>query len=448
MSEPLAQSRLAERGRARSVPRGDGDACRIDRHAHRPAGRLGSGPALGPTQKTTARITLHIAAALCLGGALFQPAFAESPRLLVWINGDKAYNGLQKVGNAFEKASGVKVVVEHPVDPTDKFQQAAGAGKGPDIFCWPHDRVGEWAKAGLLTPLRPSSRLKAEVEDQAWAAMSYRGRIWGYPIAIETTGLIYNKALVPKPPETWGELIEIDRKLAANGKHAILWDYNKSFFTWPMLAGAGGVIFGRDAQGDFDPKKVDVNNAGALAGAQMLERLIKDGHMPKGARYAEMESAFARGEVAMMISGPWAWDNARKARIDFGVAPIPAVIAGQPSRSFVGVLGCMIAAPSKNKDIAKEFIENHLMRPEALKVLDADVPIGVPANKAFYAELSVNPLIAASMTNARNGAPIPNIPEVGRFWTAMDAALEAITNGLQSPKDALDGAAARMLLNK
>jgi maltose/maltodextrin transport system substrate-binding protein len=35
---------------------------------------------------------------------------------------------------------------------------------------------------------------------------------------------------------------------------------------------------------------------------------------------------------------------------------------------------------------------------------------------------------------------------VGRFWTAMDAALEAITNGLQSPQDALDGAAARMQL--
>jgi maltose/maltodextrin transport system substrate-binding protein len=376
------------------------------------------------------------------------PALAEAPKLLVWINGDKAYNGLQKVGNAFEKASGVKVVVEHPVDPTDKFQQAAGAGKGPDIFCWPHDRVGEWAKAGLLTPLRPSAKLKAESEETAWAALSYRGRIWGYPIAIETTGLIYNKALVPTPPATWDELIAIDRKLKAQGKSAVLWDYNKSFFTWPMLAGAGGVIFGRDAQGDFDAKQVDVNNAGALAGAQMIERLIKDGHMPKGARYSEMETGFARGEVAMMISGPWAWDNAKKAKIDFGVAPIPAVVAGKPSKSFVGVLGCMISAPSKNKDIAKEFIENHLMRPEALKVLDADVPIGVPANKAFYAELSVNPLIAASMANARNGAPIPNIPEVGRFWTAMDAALEAITNGLQSPKDALDGAAARMLLNK
>ena len=376
------------------------------------------------------------------------PALAESPKLLVWINGDKAYNGLQRVGDAFEKVSGVKVVVEHPVDPTDKFQQAAGAGKGPDIFCWPHDRVGEWAKAGLLTPLRPSARLKAESEETAWQALSYRGRIWGYPIAIETTGLIYNKALVPTPPATWDEVIAIDKKLKAQGKSAVLWDYNKSFFSWPMIAGAGGVIFGRDAQGDFDPRKVDVNNAGALAGARMIERLIKDGHMPKGARYSEMEAAFARGDVAMMISGPWAWDNARRAKIDIGVAGIPAVIAGKPSKSFVGVLGCMISAPSKNKDIAKEFIENHLMRPEALKVLDADVPIGVPANKTFYAELSVNPLIAASMTNARNGAPIPNIPEVGRFWTAMDAALEAITNGLQSPKDALDGAAARMLLNK
>ena len=150
----------------------------------------------------------------------------------------------------------------------------------------------------------------------------------------------------------------------------------------------------------------------------------------------------------MMISGPWAWENARKAGIDIGVAAIPAVVAGKPSKPFVGVLGCMISAPSKNKDLAREFIERHLMRPASLQVLDADVPIGVPANKAFYQQLSVNPLIRASMENARAGEAIPNIPEVGRFWTAMDAALEAITNGLQSPKDALDGASGRMLLKQ
>ncbi|WP_343628744.1 maltose/maltodextrin ABC transporter substrate-binding protein MalE [Roseateles sp.] len=377
------------------------------------------------------------------------PAAAQTaPKLLVWINGDKAYNGLQKVGDAFERISGVKVVVEHPVDAPEKFTQAAGAGKGPDVFCWPHDRTGEWAKAGLLSPVQPRKALFDELEPSTWQAFRYQGRYWGYPIAIETTGLIYNKALVGKPPATWDALFALDKDLQQRGKHAVLWDYNKSFFTWPMFAGAGGVIFGRDAQGDFDPRQVAVNNEGALAAGRTLERLIKDGAMPRGARYSEMESSFARGEIAMMVSGPWAWDNARKAGIDIGVAPIPAVIPGKPSKSFVGVLGCMISAPSKNKDIAREFIEQHLMRPASLKVLDADVPIGVPANKAFYAELSVNPLIRASMENARAGEPIPNIPEVGRFWTAMDAALEAITNGLQSPKDALDGAAARMLLKQ
>jgi maltose/maltodextrin transport system substrate-binding protein len=72
------------------------------------------------------------------------------------------------------------------------------------------------------------------------------------------------------------------------------------------------------------------------------------------------------------------------------------------------------------------------------------VPLGVPANKAYYDELSADPRIAATMANARAGEPIPNIPEMGRFFPAIDAALEAITNGRQSPKDALDGAAARM----
>ena len=48
------------------------------------------------------------------------------------------------------------------------------------------------------------------------------------------------------------------------------------------------------------------------------------------------------------------------------------------------------------------------------------------------------------MENARRGEPIPNIPETGKFWTAADAAMEAITQGRQSPKAALDGAAARI----
>ena len=368
---------------------------------------------------------------------------AEEFKLLIWINGDKGYNGLQKVGDAFTRVSGVKVVVQHPEGATDKFQAAAGAGKGPDIFCWPHDRAGEWAKSGLIVPVKAPKRIRDEIEASAWSAFTYQGQVWGYPLSIEAIGLIYNKALVKTPPASFEEVIALDKVLVTKGKKAILWDYNKSFFTWPILAGPGGFIFGRTAQGALDPRLVGVNSPGALQGAETLGRLVRDGIMPKGARYAEMEGGFNRGEIAMMIAGPWAWDNIRKSNIDFGVAPIPS-IGGHPSKPFVGVLGCMISAPSKIKDIAREFIENHLLRIDSLKMISADVPLGTPANKAYFQALSTDPNIRATMANALAGEPIPNIPEMGRFFPAMDAALEAITNGRQSPKDALDGALARM----
>ena len=381
---------------------------------------------------------------LFAGAGAAQAQSAAPLRLLVWINGDKGYNGLQKVGNTFEKISGVQVVVQHPEGAPDKFQAAAAAGKGPDIMCWAHDRVGEWAKSGLLSPARPSRKVRDEIDESAWGAFTYRGEVWGWPLAIEAVGLIYNKALVPKPPESFEALLELDQKLAAKGKRAILWAYNQAFFSWGLMAGPGGYIFGRTPAGELNPKDVGINQPGALAGLQMIEKLVAGGHMPRGAKYSEMEGAFARGQVAMMINGPWAWDNVRKVGIDFGVAPIPS-IAGKPSKPFVGVLGCMITAPSRLKDVAREFIEGHLLNVDNLKIVSADVPLGTPANKAYYRELSADPRIVATMVNAQAGVPIPNIPEMGRFFPAMDAALEAVTNGRQSPKDALDGAAARML---
>ena len=371
-------------------------------------------------------------------------ALAADPlRLLVWINGDKGYNGLQRVGDAFAAESGVRVVVQHPEGATDKFQSAAAAGKGPDIMCWPHNAAGEWARSGLIVPIKPSARLRDEIQDAAWQAFTFDGKTWGYPLAIEANGLIYNKALVKVPPATFAEVMALDRRLAPLGKRAILWGYNQSFFSWAILAGAGGFIFGRDARGELDPKVIGVNNEGAVAGAELIQRLVLEGYMPQGARYAEMDAAFNQGRVAMMISGPWAWDNAKKSGIDFGVAAIPSV-SWQPSKPFVGVLGCMITAPSKLKDIAREFIERHLLKVDSLKLISADVPLGTPANKAYFRELAQDPRIRATMANAAAGEPIPSIPEMSRFFPAMDAALEAMTSGRQTPRQALDGAAARM----
>jgi maltose/maltodextrin transport system substrate-binding protein len=396
----------------------------------------------------THRPFLRRVAACAFAGALLAGSVAraaEPLKLLVWINPDKGYNGLQKVGDHYTRDTGVQVLVQHPDDAPSKFQAAAGAGKGPDIFCWPHDRAGEWAKSGLIVPVKPRQELHDQIEESAWTAFNYQGRTWGYPLSIEAIGLIWNKAMLKAAPTTWDQVIAIDKELSAHGKKAILWDYNKSFFTWPLLAGSGGTIFAKKPDGSLDTDSVGVNAPGAVRAATMLQGLVRSGVLPKGAGYSEMEGAFNRGEIAMMISGPWAWDNVKKSHIDFGVAPLPAVDGHEP-KPFVGVLGCMIAAPSKNKDLARDFLENYVLTLDGLRTINADVPLGTPANKAYFAELKSDPHIAATMDNARRGEPVPNIPEVGKFWTAMDAALEAITNMRQSPQDALDGAKARILV--
>jgi maltose/maltodextrin transport system substrate-binding protein len=381
------------------------------------------------------------AAILALAGTAAHAA--EPGKLLIWINGDKGYNGLAKVGEEFTAKTGVQVVVEHPEDAPNKFQQAAAAGKGPDIWIWPHDRIGEWIAGGLLQPVTPSKKVLADLDPLAVKAFAVGGKQWGYPMSIEAVSLVYNKALVPTPPKTFDEVIALDKKLSASGKKAILWDYNNTYFTWPLLAAGGGYPFKLKADGNFDPADTGVNNAGALKGAELLSKLVKDGVMTKGAGYAEMEAGMAQGKVAMMINGPWSWDNLKKANIDFGVARIPSV-NGKKAAPFVGVLGAMISKASPNRDVAVEFIENFMLAPKGLKTINDDVPLGTPASKALFAELKSNANIQATMASAQDGAPMPNNPEMGRFWSSMESALKNMTEGRQQPKEALDAAAKRI----
>jgi maltose/maltodextrin transport system substrate-binding protein len=383
-----------------------------------------------------------LCACMCAGTAL-----AEGPRLVLWVAADKGYDGFQRVGDRFTALSGVQVRVERPEGAAEKFQQAVTAGRGPDIICLAHNNAGAWARAGLLAPLAINRATVQQLEPVALQAFTFDGRLWGYPLAIEAVGLIYNKALVREPPTTFDGVVALDRQLQQQhgGRvRALLWDYNSSYYTWPLLAGAGGTVFEGPGSAPATTRRPGVNHPGAVQAGEVIARLVRDGHMPNGVRYSEVEAQFARGQVAMVISGPWSWDNARRAGIDFGVAALPAVIPGKPSKPFVGVLGCMVSAVSPSKDIAREFLEFHLLKPDSLKTINADVPLGVPAHRGFAAELARDPAIATTLANARQGRVMPQAADLGRFFLAMNAALEAISSGRQAPRAALDQAAERM----
>ncbi|HEY5811731.1 MAG TPA: maltose/maltodextrin ABC transporter substrate-binding protein MalE [Terrimicrobiaceae bacterium] len=362
--------------------------------------------------------------------------------VLIWIGGDKGWRGVVELGKKFEKEMGIPVKVEPMDGLTDKFQSAAQSGKGPDIVVWAHDRLGEWADAGLLKPLEIKEEFKAGFLPMTWDAVTHNKQIWGYPLALEAISLIYNKQLLTEPPPTQlSEIPAFATKLKAQHPKAIaiMWDYNTPYFSWPFLASDGGYAFEK-VEGGYNVKDSGVNAPGAVKGLQQIVDLVDLDIMPKGATYSVMEQKMHAGELAMMISGPWAWLDLRKSGIDFDLAPLPGV-DGKPGKPFVGVLSALINRASPNADLAVQFLEKYVCTEEGLRAMDAEVAIGVPALKSLADEMSAqNHLIKVTYENALNGVVMPNVPQIGRFWSAMGAALQVATNGNATPQKALDEA--------
>ncbi|GGL70287.1 maltose/maltodextrin ABC transporter substrate-binding protein MalE [Wenxinia marina] len=385
------------------------------------------------TNRTTAAL-----AALLSATAL--PAVAlEDGELLIWTGSNRDQPALEEVAARFTEDYGVPVTVE-VVDPdlTDKFQQAAATGDGPDIFLWAHDRFGEWAAGGLIAPVDPGEDWTRGILPSAMEAVQFDGRTWGYPVSVEAVTQVYNKALLDEP---YGSLEEIAEAELPEGVTPILWDYNNTYFTMPLLMANGGFAF-QKVDGVYDGSTTGVNTDGAIQGAEAMRALFDAGVLPAGVDYGVMDGAMAGGEVAAVLNGPWSWGVYRDAGIDVGVAPIPTV-NGQVSPPFLGVQVLGINAASPNQDLAVEFIEQYLTTDEGLATWNANGALGALADESAAASQD-DELVAGMLEVAATGVPMPSNPEMGAFWSAMQPALTNITTGAQSPADALNDAAARI----
>jgi maltose/maltodextrin transport system substrate-binding protein len=383
---------------------------------------------------------------LLLAGAQIAAAWTNG-QLLIWMDADRA-SAMRSVADQFEKDFGIPVRIETPVKITDDFPLAAQAGKGPDIVVWPHDKVGEWADGGMIAPIEVTSAYKQQFYPIAWEAVRHRAQLWGYPISFEVIGLIYNKKLVEgAPPTQLSELISCHQKLKAAHPdfNSILWDYSNPYYSWGILASGGGYIFGKTKDG-YDPRDVGVDTPGAVQGLSEMVHLIDTGVLPRMASSTDIpEQLMCQGKLAMMISGPWDWPNLMKSGIDFGVAPMPG-INGKLGKAFIGVTVAYINRSSPNRDLAKEFLEKYTFTKESLCAMDHVKPIGIPAMISLYDDLAQsNPLLGEMKRCADEGEVMPNIPQMGRFWTSFGTALELATNGRSSPAAALAEAQRNML---
>lgn len=366
------------------------------------------------------------------------PAMAQK-EIVVWHGyrgGEKA--AFEKVVNQFNQSQkGVKVsTLAVPYDAfADKITAAVPRGKGPDVFIFAQDRLGGWIAAGnTVEPLDffLDDKIKGRYLKATMDAMTYQGNIYGLPLNFKVITLIYNKKLMQTPPKTSAELVAMGKKLTGAGRFGLAYWYSDFYYHAALMNGFGGGVFGPG-------RKPTINTAPNIQSLELLNKWIGQKFMPEEPSTALITALFNQGKAAMVFSGPWFLGEISK-DIDYGLAPLPTLneAGGKPMRPWMTVEGVYIAAPSKNKDAAFEFIK-YVTDVPAARVLALEGR-QTPANKGVYADPQVakDPILAAFRKQVDVAVPMPNFPEMSMVWSPVTTAMNTITKKTATPKQAMD----------
>lgn len=306
----------------------------------------------------------------------------------------------------------------------DKITAAVPQGKGPDLFIFAHDRVGDWAESKVIEPIDfwIDDTLKKRFFPQTITPLVYRKSLYGLPVAFKTPVLFYNKAIIQNPPTTTDELIATAKKFTnkAEKKYGLVYEYTKFYYHSAWLFGFGGSIF--DAQG-----KLSLNSAGTASSLKFVQDLRnKHQIVPQEVTGALVTSLFNEGKAAMVINGPW-FRAELKQGLNYGVANLPTISSTKkPSTPFMGSEGILMSAKSNNKEDAFTVM-TYLTDTQSAKTRLHTGKQTVANINAYQGE--VDPMIQVFKTQLDKSVPMPNTPSMFQVWSPADNAINKIVNG-------------------
>jgi arabinogalactan oligomer/maltooligosaccharide transport system substrate-binding protein len=370
------------------------------------------------------------------------PLILQAQEIVIW----HAYRAEEKT--AFEKvvanynaSKGGKVKVSTLAVPydafADKISAAVPRGKGPDIFIYAQDRLGGWIEAGnTVEPIDffIEDQTKARFIPTTLHAMTYQGTIYGLPFNYKEITMIYNKKLVTTPPKTTAELIAVAKKLtdSKTGKFGLVYSYADFYYHAALMNGFGG--------GVFKGRTPTLNSPENIKSLELLMRWVEtDKILPREPSTALVTSLFNEGKAGIVFSGPWFLGEIAKS-IDYGLALLPTMneAGGKPMMPWITVEGLYIAAPSKSKDAAYDFVK-YATDVAAGKVMALEGR-QTPANKAVYNDPKVgnDPILKAFRQQVDRAVPMPNLPEMTMVWSPATTAMNTITKKAATAKAAID----------
>ena len=109
--------------------------------------------------------------------------------LTVWESTNGPDEFIRKAGEAYTKTHPNVTIKYVNVELGDAVTQIAldgPAGVGPDLFAAPHDRLGSLVSGGHVLPTANPDSIKKQVLGSCSTALTYNGKMYGYPVSAET----------------------------------------------------------------------------------------------------------------------------------------------------------------------------------------------------------------------------------------------------------------------
>lgn len=356
------------------------------------------------------------------------------------------------VGQFAAKYPNIKVdYVDVPFsDAQNKFKTAAQGGAGaPDVLRADIGWMPGFAKLGYLQPLDGTPALASDGDylPGPYASAKFEGKTYGIPQVTDALALLYNRDLLTRAgigqaPKTWAELkqaaLQIKARTGADG----IFLNSGSYFLLPFIYGEGGDLV------DVPARKITVNDAKAAAGVRIAQDLVTSGaartDVTKDA-YANMQTAFKAGNVAMVINGPWSTSDdlsgpAFANPANLGIAPVPAGSIGAP-KSPIGGHDLVVYAGSKNLAAAYLFLRFINATENQAFVAQKNNVLPTRASAAGTPQVMDSPVLTAFQPVLATTKPRPVLPQGGDLFTPLDTSYQKILGGQVSVQEGLDQAA-------
>ncbi len=321
---------------------------------------------------------------------------------------------------------------------------SAMGGSGPALFWGASDNVGPFVELEVIKPLEnlfDKLFLDRFITEPIPANTWFQGHL--YQIADQVGNhlcLVYNKALVDKPPETIAELRKIGKRLTKDfdedgkpDRYALAWNYTEPFFAVPFIRGYSGNILDQQS-------RPTLNTEATIKAAQLIYDLAnKDRIIPIECDYEISNALFLDSYAAMIINGPWSWGTYLENGIDVGITRIPMIDeTGIWPSPMVSPLGYSVNVNLKGEKlkITLELL-TYLTSPEV--ELEFTRAMGtIPSRKEAFRdpEVTDNEIIRSSIYQMEVGTLMPVVTELRWIWDAMRPSYQSIFTGQVTPVEA------------